>query len=97
MPDIKTKKIKLETVTQAQKYIKSFNYKRLSLYLRIKKSSHLIEHSRKVVRILAPGHIAHVVRLEGQDHLLLDQGVRPAALLVVTCEEVAIAPPAYII
>ena len=43
--------------------------------------------------ILAPGHIAQVVRLLGQDDLLHDQGVSPTALLVVAGEEVTIATP----
>jgi hypothetical protein len=35
----------------------------------------LIENSSKVVGVLAPGHVAQVVGLEGQDHLLLHHTV----------------------
>ena len=53
----------------------------------------LVEDCSEAVGILAPGHVAVVVRLVPQHDLLHLHRVRPEGLLVVACEEVAVASP----
>ena len=53
----------------------------------------LVQDGSEAVRVLAPGHVAIVVRLVPQDDLLHLHRVRPEGLLVVTGEEVAVTSP----